>query len=61
MMLVKIHRHYTPEETWDIYVGIRYIFFTRWFLDKANLKSEDEVLRYIRSYISTKGVKIITT
>lgn len=51
-------------EVYDIYVGIRSIFFPfriKWYLDEKGLSEHQAKERIWNSYLSVKGTKLVTT
>lgn len=51
-------------EVYDIYVGIRSIFFPfriKWYLDEEGLSEHQAKERIWNSYLSVKGTKLVTT
>lgn len=56
------HEHYV--DVYDIYIGIRSIFFPfkiKWYLDAKCLREEQAKERVWNSYLSVKGTKLETT
>ena len=51
-------------KVYDIYIGIRPIYFPfkiKWFLDRKGLSNEQAKERIWKSYLSVKGTKLVTT
>ena len=59
----RIEESYPIIEMYDIYVGIRSIFFPfkmKWYADKKGLSEHEAKERVWNSYLSVKGTKLIT-
>lgn len=59
-----IEESYPIIEVYDIYVGIRSIFFPfriKWYLDEKGLSEHQAKERIWNSYLSVKGTKLVTT
>lgn len=60
----KISRRGYFVDVYDIYIGIRRIFFPftmRWYADVKDLTPEQAKERVWKSYLSVKGTKLVTT
>lgn len=68
-MKVKLVRRKTTRrgyfvDVYDIYIGIRPIFFPfriKWYLDEEGLSEYQAKERIWNSYLSVKGTKLVTT
>jgi hypothetical protein len=60
----RIEESYPIIDVYDIYVGIRSIFFPfkiKWYADKKGLSEHEAKERVWNSYLSVKGTKLVTT
>ena len=60
----KITRRGYFVKVYDIYIGIRTIFFTfkiKWYADVKDLTEQQAKERIWKSYLSVKGTKLVTT
>lgn len=60
----RIEESYPIIEVYDIYIGIRQIFFPfriKWYADEKGLSEQQAKERVWNSFLSVKGTKLITT
>ena len=60
----KITRRGYFVNVYDIYIGIRPIYFPfkiKWFLDRKGLSNEQAKELIWKSYLSVKGTRLVTT